>query len=335
METIEIKSQIHNYNIILHDKVEELIKKELNPSIKYFVVIDNKLSYKYGDLIKNSLPSSIIYEIEGGECAKTFKNYQNILKCLLKKKVTKSDCLIALGGGSISDLVGYIASTYKRGIDFVTIPTTVLSMVDASIGGKNSINLGNVKNAVGTIYPPKKVLIGLDALETLSKREFNNGLFEALKTGVILSSQIFNLFKEKHYNIYDIIKLCLIEKKQIIEADEFDNGIRNVLNFGHTFGHTFEILSNYELKHGEAIANGMLIMSQNKPYFDDLKAIIDRIGCPKANRYDTQRVFRLIRNDKKSKSAYINVVVSPEVGKGEIIKTKFTELKGVYESYVF
>ena len=335
MEAIEIKSQIHNYNIILHDNVKDLIKKELDSSAKYFVVIDNKISNKYRDLILQYLPNSYLYEIEGGECAKTFKQYEKLLKELLRKKVTKDDYLIAFGGGSISDLVGYVASTYKRGISFITIPTTVLSMVDASIGGKNSINLGKVKNAVGTIYPPVKVLIGLDTLETLEKREFNNGLFEAIKTGMILDAEIYGLLKNKSLDLYKIIKLCLISKKNIVEQDEYDQNIRNILNFGHTFGHAFEVLSNYDLKHGEAIANGMLVMSKGKAYYDELKNMLLKLGCPQANMFDTQRVFKTIRNDKKANSRYINIVTVPEIGKGKVEKIKFSDLKGIYENYVF
>ena len=334
MEAIEIKSQIHNYNIILHDNVKDLIKKELDSSAKYFVVIDNKISNKYRDLILQYLPNSYLYEIEGGECAKTFKQYEKLLKELLRKKVTKDDYLIAFGGGSISDLVGYVASTYKRGISFITIPTTVLSMVDASIGGKNSINLGKVKNAVGTIYPPVKVLIGLDALETLEKREFNNGLFEAIKTGMILDAEIYELLKNKSLDLYKIIKLCLISKKNIVEQDEYDQNIRNILNFGHTFGHAIEL--KYGLKHGEAVAVGMLMALRlgiklgvtEEKALDVIENILKLYGLP-TTYYDYKDYLEDILYDKKNLAGVINFIFVTKLGECMIYKIDEARIKEV------
>lgn len=330
MNTITIKSKQHNYDVIVYEKLEELLLKNLNSQEKYFVIIDNKISDKYSSLILKTAPNSIIYPIEGGESAKTIEKFEVITSILLENNFSKNDKLIAFGGGTITDLTGYIASTYKRGINFINIPTTTLAMIDASVGGKNAINIGTTKNAIGTIYPPIKVLVGLDSLETLDERNYNNGLFEALKMGMVLDKELFNSFLTNNYkqNIKDIIVKSIMLKKQIVEMDENENSIRKILNFGHTIGHAIELETN--LLHGEAIANGMLLVSYKKSFYNDLKTALNNLNCPIV----AIKNINEIKNDKKVSNNKLDLIVVEAIGKAEIVPTDLNEIERMVNDYV-
>ena len=331
METIKIHSKRRDYSVILGDRVEDIIKSELDSNVRYFCVLDDKLPSSFPKAIKDLNPNSIIFPIKGGEDAKSFFMYEKLTSKLLEYNFTKKDKLIGFGGGTILDLVGYTSSTYKRGIDFVSIPTTTLAIVDASIGGKNGLNVDGVKNAIGTINPPEKVLVGLNVLDTLDARNFNNGLFEALKMGLSLDKDLYDIFKDAGEREYlkEVIYRSIMAKKNVVEQDEDEKGLRKVLNFGHTFGHAFESASNYALLHGEAVGNGMLVVSKNKEYYADLLDILSRMNCPIVSSYDENTLLKLIKNDKKVEHDFIDLIVVNEIGKAEIIKTKFEDLKGL------
>ena len=313
------------------DNLIELMKSELDEDTRYFVVFDDKLPSKYPKFIKDLNPNSTIYALKGGEGIKAFDVYENLMRILLEYGFTKKDKLIAFGGGSILDLTGYVAATYKRGVEFISIPTTTLAMVDASIGGKNGLNVNGIKNAIGTIYPPSKVIVGLDVLETLDQRNFNNGLFESLKMGLSLDKDLYDIFKDAQERTYlkEVIYRSIMAKKDIVEKDEDETGLRRILNFGHTFGHAFEAASNYSLLHGEAIGNGMLIVSKNKDYYADLLDILTRMNCPIVSSYNEEDLLNRIKNDKKANKTTIDLVVVNEVGKGEIVPTDINDLKGM------
>ena len=331
MVTIKIHSKRRDYPVILGDVLFEILNKELDENIRYFVVLDKHIESKFSKLIKDKNPNSIIYVAEGGEETKSFFCYQKLTSVLLEHNFTKNDMLIGFGGGSILDLVGYLSATYKRGIDFISIPTTTLAMVDASIGGKNGINVDGVKNALGTINPPLKVLIGLDVSNTLDQRNFNNGLFESLKMGLSLDKDLYDIFKEAGEKTYlkEVIYRSIMAKKEVVEKDEDETGLRKILNFGHTFGHAFESASNFALLHGEAVANGMLVVSKNKDYYADLLDILSRMSCPIVSSYNEENLINRIKNDKKADISSVDLIVVNTIGKAEIIPTKFNDLKGM------
>jgi len=331
MEEIKIHSKRRDYPVVLGDNLLETMKSELDGDIRYFVVLDDKLPSKYPKFIKDLSPNSMIYALQGGETAKAFDVYAKITSVLLENNFSKKDMLIAFGGGSILDLVGYVSATYKRGIDFISIPTTTLGMVDASIGGKNGLNVDGVKNAIGTINPPLKVLVGLDVLETLDQRNFNNGLFESLKMGLSLDKDLYDIFKDAQERTYlkEVIYRSLIAKKNVVEQDEDEKGLRKILNFGHTFGHAFESASNYSLLHGEAVGNGMLVVSKNKDYYADLLDILSRMNCPIVSSCYEEDLINRIKNDKKADKTVVDLIVVNEIGRAEIIPTKIDDLKGM------
>ena len=237
--------------------------------------------------------------------------------------MTRSDCCVAVGGGVIGDLCGFVAASYMRGIDFYNVPTTLLSQVDSSIGGKVAINLSGLKNLVGAFYQPKGVIIDPDVLRTLPARQISNGLAEALKMALTFDKELFCLFEENDINeenIEAVIVRSLLIKKAVVEADEREGGLRKVLNFGHTFGHAVE--AECEMKgfyHGECVAIGMTVAcSENVK--KRLIPVLKRLGLPTCWQGDTKKALDTIRHDKKCDGDTLSAVFVEEVGEFVIKK---------------
>ena len=256
-----------------------------------------------------------IYTFPQGEQSKNFDTYKAICEKLLEYSFTRKDAVIAVGGGVVGDMSGFAAATYMRGIDFYNIPTTVLSQVDSSIGGKTAIDLNGVKNIIGAFYQPKKVIIDPDVLATLSERLIRNGLAESLKMGMNFNKELFEMFRNESYldNIDKIIELSLLIKKRVVEEDEKEAGLRKSLNFGHTIGHGIETTLNGELFHGECVALGIIPMCGDK-IKNDVITVIKNIGLPTEYVFDRERVEEIISHDKKSGGEKITVVKCDEIG---------------------
>lgn len=240
---------------------------------KFAIITDDKVASLYAHQLHQMLSASgletHLFTFPSGECYKTRATKEYLENQLFEKKFGRDTCVVALGGGVVSDLAGYLAATYCRGVSFITIPTSLIGMVDASIGGKTGVNAPYGKNMFGCIYQPQQVLIDPKLLLSLPLRELKNGIVEMLKSALIADAHFFT-FLEMH--VKELLTLetktllkCIFEscriKKEIVEQDEKENGIRRLLNFGHTIGHALENLSQYELAHGEAVAIGMLIES--------------------------------------------------------------------------
>jgi len=337
MNNIKIHSESHNYNVIVYDNIVKLIEKYIPKDKKIVLIYD---SFFNGstilDTFKNTNSNILFISIAGGEDAKTPKVYEQVISQMIDNNVSKKDLLIALGGGTITDLSGFIAATYKRGLDYITFPTTTLAMIDASIGGKTAINNNNIKNVLGVIYPPKMVLIGTDVLNTLDERNYQNGLVEALKMGLIFDKKIFEMFlnmSEIKTNIIELIIESIKAKAYIVQKDEKDIGLRRILNFGHTVGHAIEIVSN-DLLHGEAVANGMLFMSKNESYFNELKNILQEMNVPLIKNFDFDLLYKQIYNDKKANDKNISLIKVHKIGKAVIEDTNIDVLKGELKNYV-
>lgn len=282
------------------------------------------------------IPSAILYTTLQGEKAKSFEVYQDIIHTLLKHDFSRSDMIVALGGGVIGDLSGFVASTYKRGMKFVSIPTTTLSQIDSSIGGKVAINMNEIKNCIGNFYHPSVVIIDMNTLKTLPERHFYNGLIEAVKAGLIADKRIFELFEEQcpQYGdkntdvLEEIITRSLLMKKEVVEQDEKEKNIRKILNFGHTYGHAIE--SIYHLQdyyHGECVGLGMMEMLENEEIKVRLRKILDALHQPSDVKYDLDQCVELIRNDKKATGNSITIVQVHEVGKAELIQVEIESLR--------
>ena len=269
-----------------------------------------------------------------GEASKSLKVYGQVLQAMLEFNMTRKDLLVAVGGGVVGDLGGFCAASYMRGIDFVNCPTTTLSQIDSSIGGKTAIDLGETKNIVGAFWQPKVVLVDFDALATLPRRHFVNGLAEAIKAGLIADPELFALFECEHpeENIERIIYRSLRVKKSVVENDEHEQGQRACLNFGHTIGHGIEAVKGVRgrrtngLFHGECVALGMLPMIEDKSLVRRTRAIYRTLGLPTRTGVDKNKVLSYMQHDKKSAGSTITVIKVPGLGCWRADKIPMTEL---------
>lgn len=321
----------HGYPIYMQPNIIKEISQYISLQRKVLIIRDENVPLSFYECIAAQCLEPYSYIMKSGESSKSFIVYQDILKTLMHHHFTRKDLIIALGGGVCGDLSGFVAATYMRGIDFIQVPTTTLSQIDSSIGGKVAINLDDVKNIVGAFYQPKAVFIDFETLKSLPKRHYYNGLVEALKAGLIYDQELFDIFEHQDIdaNLETIIYKALCVKKDVVEQDEKELGLRKILNFGHTIGHGIE--SYYHLSeyyHGECVAMGMLYFLGN-----DLKervlSIYQKLHLPFTEDYDKEKVFALMKNDKKASSKSISIIQVNEIGKAEIIDLSFEALKEV------
>ncbi len=302
---------------------------------KVMVISDDNIPILLKENILSQFDNAILVEVSEGEVSKSFDTYQMLMTKLLELGFSRKDTIVALGGGVIGDLSGFVASTYKRGCHFVSIPTTTLSQIDSSIGGKVAINHNGIKNCIGNFYHPEVVFVDVNTLKTLSKRHFYNGLVEALKAGCIQDPVIFDLFKE-HVNELDvdspyleeIITRSLLMKKRVVEEDEKEQNIRKILNFGHTIGHAIE--SYYHLHdyyHGECVANGMILIEENEEIKKDLISILNKMNIPFVKELDEDALIEFMKNDKKASGNMIDIVLVDTLGEAYLKKVSIDELR--------
>ncbi len=283
---------------------------------KVLIVTDSGVPEKYVNTVAESFSESQIFVFPEGEQSKNFDTYMKICQTLCDKSFTRKDAVIAVGGGVAGDMAGFAAATYMRGIDFYNIPTTLLSQVDSSIGGKTAIDLGKIKNIIGAFHQPKKVIIDPDVLTTLPDRHIKNGLAEAIKAGIIMDKELFGIFLDgkAEEKIDEVINRSLLVKKKVVEEDEKESGLRKVLNFGHTVGHAIEASVPFgELYHGECVAIGML------PFCGDaikekVTSALEKSGLPYSYPFNRERVRDIMTHDKKSLGEKISVVKCDEIG---------------------
>ena len=302
---------------------------------KLMIISDDNIPMSLKEKILSQFENAILVEVSEGEVSKSFDTYQMLMTKLLELGFSRKDTIVALGGGVIGDLSGFVASTYKRGCHFVSIPTTTLSQIDSSIGGKVAINHNGIKNCIGNFYHPEVVFVDVNTLKTLSKRHFYNGLVEALKAGCIQDPVIFNLFKE-HVDELDvespyleeIITRSLLMKKRVVEEDEKEQNIRKILNFGHTIGHAIE--SYYHLHdyyHGECVANGMIFIEKNEEIKKDLISILNKMNIPFVKELDEDALIEFMKNDKKASGNKIDIVLVDTLGEAYLKKVSIDELR--------
>ena len=298
---------------------------------KVLIVTDSNIPNEYYSLVKEKINVVDTLILSPGEDSKSFNSYLKIQEKLLEHNFSRKDIVIALGGGVIGDLVGFASSTYKRGLKFINIPSSTLSMIDSSIGGKTAINFNGIKNVIGTFYQPSLVLIDFDLLKSLPQRHFNNGLIEALKAGYIYDPSILDLFSEDiNSNLEEIIIKSIIVKKHFVEEDEKEQNVRKILNYGHTFGHGFESLGGFNdsLYHGEAVGLGMLVVSKDK---EKLISYLNKLDIKYDFEISSQELIKIILNDKKVDGKYIDLILVDNIGESYIKKTSLEDLVSILE----
>ena len=311
-----------SYDIILKNGALENLYQFARLDRRVAVVTDAGVPAEYAQRVADQCRDAKIITVPQGEASKSMKLLESVLRQMLEFNMGRGDLVIAVGGGVVGDLAGFAASIYMRGIDFINCPTTTLSMIDSSIGGKTAIDLGETKNIVGAFWQPKVVLVDFDTLKTLPRRQVVNGLAEALKTGIIGDPQLFALFECEHPedNIEQIVYRSLKFKKKIVEQDEREGSVRACLNFGHTIGHGIEAVKGIKgrrttgLFHGECVALGMLPMIESKALQKRVRGVYRRLGLPTRTAYDKEKVLAEMLHDKKAQSGQITIIKVPGLG---------------------
>ncbi len=309
----------HSYDIVIERGVLNNAGKLINLNRNVLIVTDDGVPQEYAEKIAEQSLNPIIVIIKQGEDTKTLDTFGQLCRVMLKHSFNRNDCVVAVGGGVVGDLAGYVAASYMRGVDFYNIPTTLLSQVDSSIGGKVAVNLDTYKNIVGAFYQPKKVLIDPETLKTLPERQIANGMAEAIKMSLTSDKVLFELIESKEIleNIDTIIEKSLLIKKNVVEQDEKESGIRKILNFGHTVGHAIESEEYKNLYHGECVALGMLPMCS-----DDIRSrivtVLKKIGLPTQYNYNLDNVRKNLIHDKKSSGNTITGIFVEEIGNYDI-----------------
>ncbi|MDZ7672705.1 MAG: 3-dehydroquinate synthase [Halanaerobiales bacterium] len=349
---IEIDQKKIQYKIIFTKNIIQEIKSFIDIN-KAIIITDSNVNDLYGNDIYDKLISKYnnIYKLTfpAGESSKSIENLEEIYSFLLNKNFNRDDYIIALGGGVIGDLSGLAASTYKRGINLIQIPTTLLSQVDSSIGGKTAVNFESIKNIIGSFYNPGLVLINTNFLDTLTDREFLNGLAEVIKTSIIGDQKLFNLLKNNNLDqiknnnelLENIIYKSILYKKDIVQKDFYDKSIRRVLNFGHTVGHVFEAHKDLDYKHGEAVCLGIKFASLFSAYknlltdreYDKIIKVIDSFGLPVVleKHIDFEEIMSSLLHDKKVSEDKLNMVLLDGLFNPKVTEVTKDEIKTVWE----
>ena len=306
------------------------------------VVTDDTVYALYGERVCASLEAAgvrtVCYVFPHGEKSKNLLEYAKILNFLAENRVTRADALIALGGGVTGDLGGFAAATYLRGIPFVQLPTTLLSAVDSSVGGKTAVDLPAGKNLAGAFYQPELVLCDLDTLDSLPREIFLDGCAEVIKYAVLGSRELFALLADipSGKGLEEVTARCVEMKRDFVQSDELDRGARQMLNLGHTFGHAVEASSRFTLSHGKSVAIGMAMILRaacsrglcSAETRDAVIALLQRYGLPTECPYPADMLLGALSADKKIFGTRLNLVVPTDIGACRLLPVGVDELSG-------
>lgn len=352
MEIISVCASA-SYDIYLDadilEKCGELIRKN-SSARRAAIITDDIVDGLYSSIVESSLKDHgfdvIKFVFPNGEESKNHDTLIKIYSFLSKNNITRSDILVALGGGVVGDITGYVAATYLRGLGFAQIPTTFLAQIDSSVGGKTGVNIDEGKNLVGAFHQPICVVCDTSTLSTLSEEIFADGVAEAVKYGMIESEELFDKLHNEniHSILNEVIFKCISIKRDIVEQDELDKGERMKLNFGHTLGHAIEKHHNYNgISHGRAVAIGMCVFTKlaekygmcNNSVANKLVACLERYSLPTSTNINIDELAKLCMSDKKRDSDKINIVYCKRIGESTIQPLTIDEfnmfLKGDYQ----
>lgn len=301
---------------------------------RVLVVTDEGVPPEYAGCVAGQCKEPIMVTVPRGEGSKSFEQLERLLSAMLEASFTRGDCVVAVGGGVVGDLSGFAASCYMRGIDFYNIPTTLLSQVDSSVGGKTAVNFGGVKNIVGAFYQPKKVIIDPETLKTLERRQLMAGLAEAIKMAATSSAELFELIEKSEdldADLPEIIRRSLCIKRDVVEQDPKENGLRRILNFGHTVGHAVEGFNKGKLLHGECVALGMPPMCSGEA-LERVTKVLKKYGLPTQIEQSADELMPYLKHDKKMTADSVKVVLVDKIGQFRICDMKPEEILGSLEN---
>ena len=326
MRQLRVKASTRSYDVLIETGLLDRLYLHLDPETFYVVISDDHIPAIYIEKVTKVCPHHVVIRFPHGESSKTLTELSRIIDVMTDQIVRKDSCVIALGGGVTGDLAGFAAAIYLRGIPLIQIPTTLLSQIDSSVGGKVGIDTAKAKNVVGSIHPPVKVLIDPATLATLDRRQISAGMAEMIKYGMIADKDFFlkinteDVASDWEYYIYKSLEI----KRRYVEADEFDEGSRRSLNFGHTFGHAIEAYYDYKkYLHGEAIAIGMVMILSNPEVKKELIECLKKYNLPTADPVDFDNLRQYINRDKKQRKDLLSIVDVLEIGSSVIVKSQF------------
>lgn len=326
--TLTVKTALSAYPIVLERGVLEKAGEHLNLDRRCLILTDENIPKAYVHTLAAQCREPRVFVIPAGEGSKCLDTFERVVEEMLNADFSRTDCVVALGGGVVGDLAGFVAASFQRGIDFYNIPTTVLSQVDSSIGGKVAVNFKGWKNMVGAFYPPRAVLIDPDTLKSLPDRQIANGLAESLKMAMTFDQELFALFErgEALDRIDEVIEKSLRIKKKVVEEDEREAGLRKVLNFGHTLAHAMETESHKTpspLYHGECVAAGMIPMCTPEVR-RRLIPVLKGLNLPVELPFSGESLVEALRHDKKISGSDITLILVEKIGEFKMKKTPFS-----------
>ncbi len=325
--TLTVRLGDRTYDVVIERGCLRRAGELLNLNRKVLVVTDSGVPAEYAKTVADQCREPVLVTFEQGEKSKNVQTWMTLLDQLVEADFTRGDCVVAVGGGVAGDMSGFAAAAYLRGIDFYNIPTTLLSQIDSSVGGKVAVDYKGYKNIVGAFHQPKRVLVDPEVLKTLDSRQISAGMAEAVKMALIGDEELFELFErgEAFDRVEEVIYRSLKAKALVVEQDETEGGLRRVLNFGHTVGHAVETVSGYSLLHGECVALGMLPMVSD-PIRKRLSAVLESLNLPTFYRGDCDEIISAMAHDKKRDGKDITVVRCNQVGSFEFCTVPFDEL---------
>lgn len=337
MQTIKVQTA-KGYEIHIEDGLLSRVAEEcasVLSSDKLLLLTDSNVSALYGKQVHDALSAAGFavtdHVIAAGENSKSTENYLRVVSLLAQEGFSRSDAIVALGGGVVGDLGGFCAASYLRGIPFVQIPTTLLACVDSSVGGKTAVNLPEGKNLLGAFYQPRLVLIDPLVLNTLDEANFADGMAEVIKYGMIRDAELFEALEQRAWTNAQIIERCVSIKSAIVSADEFDNGERLLLNYGHTVGHAVESRSGFAISHGGAVAIGMSVLMHAEPNCEELAKRLDNLlagyGLPTTCSFSAEELYRAAISDKKRRGGILQLITVSTLGDGKITRIPVEHLQ--------
>lgn len=325
--TLTVHLGERTYDVVIERGCLSRAGELLNLNRKVLVVTDSGVPEQYAKTVAEQCKEPVLVTFEQGEKSKNIQTWLTLLDQLVQSNFTRGDCVVAVGGGVAGDMSGFAAAAYLRGIDFYNIPTTLLSQIDSSVGGKVAVDYNGYKNIVGAFHQPKKVLVDPDVLKTLDARQIASGMAEAVKMALIGDKELFELFEsgKAYEQVEQVIYRSLSAKASVVEQDETEGGLRRVLNFGHTVGHAIETVSGYSLLHGECVALGMLPMV-DEPIRKRLLSVLNSLHLPTSYQGDAKEIISAMAHDKKCAGGEITVVLCHRIGTFEFRKIPFEVL---------
>ena len=330
MNSISVRAA-RPYNVLIErgilSRAGEL-SREVHAPCTVAIITDDIVARFYGDTVSASFEAAGFkvsrFAFPNGEASKTLGTYENILDFLAETGFTRSDLIVALGGGVVGDLAGFAAATYQRGVGFIQIATTYLAAVDSSVGGKTGLNLTAGKNLCGAFYQPQLVIIDCDTFKTLPGERFADGAAETIKYGVIADAELFERVENgiADAGIDEMVSRCIQIKAQFVAEDEFDNGARRMLNFGHTFGHAIERCSAYKISHGHAVGIGMIMASRAARKMglcgadceQRIAFALEKNNLPLEAQFGAQELAAAMLGDKKRSGGLISLILPEKIG---------------------